>query len=131
METLYKNDFKHSISRSLLISPWRMYIISDSRMFLKTLLSCQSFSNIHPWCNYPARVTSNSSYSARITNNSSIIINHIVIKVPERVSQQRFIDARLSDHHLTYCKWKIQKIKTCCHKQPICLSFIKLISWYL
>ena len=69
----------------------------------------------------PMRVTSNptrvKSNPTRVTSNSSIIIDHIVINVLERVSQQDFIDVELSDHQLIYCTMKIQKIKICCHKQ--------------
>ena len=48
-EKLYKNNFQYSKSRYFLISSQRMSIIAESRMFLKRLLSCQSFSIIRPW----------------------------------------------------------------------------------
>ena len=48
-ETLYKYKFKYSKSRCFLISPYRISIIAESQMFLKRLISCQSFSIICHW----------------------------------------------------------------------------------
>ena len=47
---LYRNNPKYSKSRCLLISPWTMCIITESKMFWR-LISCQSLSFIHSWCN--------------------------------------------------------------------------------
>ena len=44
LDALTKNKFKYSKSRCFLISPIRMSIIAESRMFVKRLISCMSFS---------------------------------------------------------------------------------------
>ena len=51
-----------------------------------------------------------------MTCSSSTIIDHILARVPDKVSQQGVIDVGLSDHQIIYCTRKISRIKTGTHK---------------
>ena len=55
--------------------------------------------------------------STRVTCSSSIIIDHILVSFPDRVSQQDIIDVGLSDHQIIYCTKKISRIKRGMYKQ--------------
>ena len=47
-DTLSKNKVKYSKSHCLLISSIKMSIIAESQMFLKRMISCQSFLIVCP-----------------------------------------------------------------------------------
>ena len=48
----------------------------------------------------------------RIICSSTSLINHILLSLPERISQEGAINLGLSDHQLIYCTRKISTIKT-------------------
>ena len=47
----------------------------------------------------------------QVTHSTSSLIDHILTKFPERVSQQEIIDVGLSNHQLTYCTRKFSHTK--------------------
>ena len=58
----------------------------------------------------------------RVTCSSSTIIDHILARFPNRVSQQVVIDVGLCDHQITYCTRKISRMKRGRHKEIRCCS---------
>ena len=48
----------------------------------------------------------------RIICSSTSLIDHILLSLPERISQEGAINLGLSDHQLIYCTRKISTIKT-------------------
>ena len=48
----------------------------------------------------------------RITCSSTSVIDHILVSLPGRISQEGVINVGLSDHQFIYCTRKISRIKT-------------------
>ena len=48
----------------------------------------------------------------RITCSSTLLIDHILAILPDRVFQEGVINVGLSDHQLIYCTRKIIRVKT-------------------
>ena len=59
----------------------------------------------------------------RITCNNTTIIDHILARYPNRVTQQSIIDVGLSDDQLIFCRRKISKVERGTHKQIKLHSF--------
>ena len=62
----------------------------------------------------------------RITCSSSFIIDNILARFPDRVTQQRILNVRLPDQQLIHCTVKNSKRKRGCHKQ-IKISFFQAL----
>ena len=45
-----------------------------------------------------------------VTCSTSILIDHILVSLPSRVSQKGVIDVGISDHQLIFCTGKISRI---------------------
>ena len=56
-------------------------------------------------------LNTNNKISTRITCSSTSLIDHILLSLPELISQEGVIDVGLSDQ-LIYCTWKISRIRT-------------------
>ena len=52
-----------------------------------------------------------------ITSTTSSLLDHILTNAGWKISQQRVIDAGLSDHQLIYCTRKILRTKASMHNQ--------------
>ena len=50
----------------------------------------------------------------RMTCRNTSLVNHILASIPSRISQHGVINVSVSEHQLTYCTRKINKIKTGC-----------------
>ena len=47
-----------------------------------------------------------------ITYRSTLLIDHILASLPDRISQEGVMNVGLSDHQLIYCTRKISRVKT-------------------
>ena len=56
-------------------------------------------------------------HPTRMTCHTSTLIDHIITKCKEKVTQSGVINTSLSDHQLIFCIRKIKRVKTNNHKQ--------------
>ena len=55
--------------------------------------------------------------ATRVTCNSSSILDHVLARLSDKVSQSGAIDVGISNHQLIYCTRKTARIKSDFHKQ--------------
>lgn len=108
-----QNDFLDLFERALnkLRPDCEQIILGDFNISFKNSVSsmCKSYKNILNMGNLKQLIKD----PTRVTPTSSTIIDHIVCNNEDKISQSGVISSGVSDHYITFCTRKSQKVTTC------------------